>query len=226
MADFTREEIDALYRVMTARRDMRHFSGEPIDPALLDRLLAAAHLAPSVGLMQPWRFIRVCDRSLRLKIHALVDEERLNTAQALGERDAEFMRLKVEGILECGEVLVAALAPGREKHVFGRRTMPEMDLASVACAIQNLWLAARAEGIGMGWVSLFEPEDLRTLLRMPEGARPVAVLCLGHVPEFYPRPMLEMTDWARGCGIAELVHTDYWPDAAEHRENGGDDAAD
>ncbi len=215
MADFTRQEIDVLYRVMTARRDMRHFLGEPLDPALLDRLLAAAHLAPSVGLMQPWRFIRVRDRSLRQNLHALVEAERQRTAHALGERDTEFMRLKVEGILECGEVLVAALAPGRERHVFGRRTMPEMDLASVACAIQNLWLAARAEGIGMGWVSLFEPEDLRRLLRMPEGSRPVAVLCLGHVPEFYPRPLLEMTGWARGCGIAELVHTDYWSEPAE-----------
>jgi 5,6-dimethylbenzimidazole synthase len=223
MGDFTPAEIDSLYRVMAARRDMRHFSSDPIDPALLDRLLAAAHLAPSVGLMQPWRFIRVRDRSLRLKIHALVDEERLRTAQALGERDAEFMRLKVEGILECGELLVAALGPGRENHVFGRRTMPEMDLASVACAIQNLWLASRAEGIGMGWVSLFEPEDLRGLLHMPDGSRPVAVLCLGHVTEFYPRPMLEMTQWTQGCGIVELVHTDYWPDA-RRREEGGDNA--
>jgi 5,6-dimethylbenzimidazole synthase len=210
MADFTREEIDALYRVMAARRDMRHFSGEPIEPELLDRLLAAAHLAPSVGLMQPWRFIRVRDRALRARIHALVEEERLETAHALGERDQEFMRLKVQGILECGEVLVAGLGPDREKHVFGRRTMPEMDLASVACAIQNLWLAARAEGLGMGWVSLFDPEALRELLRMPPGSKPVAVLCLGKVPEFYPRPMLEMTQWAQGCELEGLVHTDYW----------------
>jgi 5,6-dimethylbenzimidazole synthase len=226
MADFSREEIDALYRVMAARRDMRHFSSEPIEPALLGRLLAAAHLAPSVGLMQPWRFIRVCDRTLRRKVHALVEAERRQTAQALGERAGEFLRLKVEGILECGEVLVAALGPGRDKHVFGRRTMPEMDLASVACAIQNLWLAARAEGIGMGWVSLFEPEELRTLLRMPEGSRPVAVLCLGHVPEFYPRPMLEITEWTRGRGIADLVHTDYWPEGCVGTEGGADGPAD
>ena len=212
MADFTREEIDTLYRVMTARRDMRHFSCEPLDAALLERLLAAAHLAPSVGLMQPWRFIRIEDRALRECIHGLVEQERLRTAQALGEREDEFMRLKVEGIRECGELLVAALAPDRDQHVFGRRTMPEMDLASVACAIQNLWLAARAEGIGMGWVSLFEPEDLRVLLRMPAGARPVAVLCLGHVPEFYPRPMLEMTQWREGRRLASVVHTDYWDD--------------
>ena len=141
-------------------------------------------------------------------------QERSRTAAALGEREEEFMRLKVEGILECGELLVAGLAPDRDKHVFGRRTMPEMDLASVACAIQNMWLAARAESVGMGWVSLFEPEALRELLRMPAGAKPVAVLCLGRVPEFYPRPMLEMNQWAVGCGLASLVHTDYWGERA------------
>ena len=210
MADFTREEIETLYRVIAARRDMRHFSSEPLSAELLQRLLTAAHLAPSVGLMQPWRFIRVRDRRLREQIHALVDEERARTAAALGEREEEFMRLKVEGILDCGELLVTALGPDRDKHVFGRRTMPEMDLASVACAIQNLWLAARAEGVGMGWVSLFEPEALRELLRMPAGAKPVAVLCLGRVPEFYPRPMLEMIEWTHGCSLESLVHTNYW----------------
>jgi 5,6-dimethylbenzimidazole synthase len=220
MADFTREEIDAIYRVMTVRRDMRHFLSDALDDALLGRLLAAAHLAPSVGLMQPWRFIRVCDRALRAAIHELVEAERLETARALGERSDEFMRLKVEGILECGELLVAALAPGRRAHVFGRRTMPEMDLASVACAIQNLWLAARAEGIGMGWVSLFDPERLRLLLRMPADSRPVAVLCLGRVPEFYPRPMLEMAQWAQRFNLETLVHEDYWSE----RSNAEDDA--
>jgi 5,6-dimethylbenzimidazole synthase len=210
MADFTHEEIEALYKVMAARRDMRHFSSEPLPEDLLMRLLTAAHLAPSVGLMQPWRFIHIRDRRLREGVHALVDEERARTAAALGERAEEFMRLKVEGILECGEVLVAGLAPDRDRHIFGRRTMPEMDLASVACAIQNLWLAARAEGVGMGWVSLFDPEALRELLRMPVGAKPVAVLCLGRVPEFYPRPMLEMNQWAIGCSLASVLHTDYW----------------
>jgi 5,6-dimethylbenzimidazole synthase len=130
--DFTPHEVAALYRVMSMRRDVRHFLPDPLDEALLRRLLTAAHLAPSVGLMQPWRFIRIRDRDLRAKIHALVNAERLQTARALAEREDEFMRLKVEGILECGEVLVAALMSGRENHVFGRRTMPEMDLASVA----------------------------------------------------------------------------------------------
>ena len=210
MGDFTAEEIAAIYRVMAMRRDVRHFLSDPLDDALLTRLLGAAHLAPSVGLMQPWRFIRIRHPALRASIHALVEAERLQTARALGEREDEFMRLKVEGILECGEVLVAVLAPGREAHIFGRRTMPEMDLASVACAIQNLWLAARAENVGMGWVSLFDPDALRKLVHMPEGSRPVAVLCLGYVAAFYPRPMLEEVGWAHRFDLKDMVHTDYW----------------
>lgn len=212
MSDFTPQEIAAVYRVMAMRRDMRHFLPGPLDEALVGRLLAAAHMAPSVGLMQPWRFIRIRDPALRAGIHAIVEEERIKTAQALAEREDEFMRLKVEGILDCGELLIAALAHGRDGHVFGRRTMPEMDLASVACAIQNLWLAARAENVGMGWVSLFDPETLRRLIHMPEGSRPVAVLCLGYVPAFYPRPMLEEVDWAHRFDLKDMVQTDYWTD--------------
>jgi 5,6-dimethylbenzimidazole synthase len=212
--DFTAQEVAAVYRVMSMRRDMRHFLPDPLDDALMERLLGAAHLAPSVGLTQPWRFIRVRDSMLRKQIHALVERERVETARALGEREDEFMRLKVEGILECGELLVAALANGREAHVFGRRTMPDMDLASVACAIQNLWLAARAEGVGVGWVSLFDPEALRQLMRMPQGSRPVAVLCLGRVPAFYAGPMLEEAAWAHRFPLKDMLHTDYWNDSS------------
>lgn len=208
MSDFNELEISAIYRVMSERRDMRHFLPEPLDEPLLERLLGAAHLAPSVGLMQPWRFLRIRNPELRRSIHALVESERRATAHALGEREAEFMRLKVEGILECGELLVVALMAGREAHIFGRRTLPEMDLASAACAIQNLWLAARAEGVGMGWVSMFEPGALRELLRLPEGSRPIAVLCLGRVPAFYQRPMLEEQSWARRCDLQSVL-TDY-----------------
>jgi len=210
MSRFTEAEIEAVYRAIRERRDMRHFRCDPVDPAVLVRLLAAAHQAPSVGLMQPWRFIRITDRKLRLEIHALVEEERIRTAEALGERKGDFMKLKVEGILECGELLVAALMDGREHHVFGRRTLPEMDLASVACAIQNLWLAARAEGLGLGWVSLFDPAALAQLLQIPAGAKPVAVLCLGHVEAFYPAPMLELECWTRGRPLQELVFHNAW----------------
>jgi 5,6-dimethylbenzimidazole synthase len=205
MADFTEQEIAAIYRVVALRRDMRHFLSDPLDEALVERLLRAAHLAPSVGFMQPWRFIRVRNPEVRNQIHGIVDAERRQTATALGEREDEFMRLKVEGIRECAEVLVVALTHDRERHVFGRRTMPEMDLASVACAIQNLWLVARAEGVGMGWVSMFDPQQLAQLLNLPAGSRPIAVLCLGHVPEFYRKPMLEETNWAPRLNLNSLV---------------------
>lgn len=208
---FTQQEQDAIYRVIAARRDVRHFVPGEIDEAVLTRLLQAAHHAPSVGFMQPWRFIRVVSPAVRQAVVELVEEERIATAAELGERGAEFMRLKVEGIRECSEVLVVALMDGRESYVFGRRTLPEMDLASVACAIQNMWLASRAEGLGMGWVSLFDPDKLAALLGMPAGAKPVAVICLGHVAEFYPRPMLEMEGWAERGNLDSLVAIDRWP---------------
>lgn len=210
MNRFSNEEIAAVYKVIAERRDIRHFLPDPIASELLTRLLNAAHCAPSVGFMQPWRFIRISDTELRAAIHRLVEQERNQTAHALNEREAEFMRLKVEGIRECGEVLVVALMDKRDDYVFGRRTMPEMDLASVACAIQNMWLAARAEGIGMGWVSLFDPEQLRSLLGMPDGARPVAILCLGHVTAFYPKPMLELEGWDTRKILQEMVFENHW----------------
>lgn len=216
MADhrFSDPEIAAVYRAIAERRDMRHFRPDPVDPALLQRLLWAAHRAPSVGFMQPWRFIRVTSRALREQMHALVETERQATARALGERQDDFMRLKVEGLLDAGEVVVVALADEREKHIFGRRTLPEMDLASVACAIQNMWLAARAEGIGLGWVSIFDPVELARLLGMPAGARPVAILCIGHVEAFYPRPMLEMEQWAERMPIDSVMAENSWPTGA------------
>lgn len=208
--EFSSSDIDAIYRLIAQRRDVRHFVPGPVDEAVLMRLLAAAHQAPSVGLMQPWRFIRIQQPALREQICQLVDAERKATAEALGERGEAFMRLKVEGIRECGEVLVAALMDGRERHIFGRRTLPEMDLASVACAIQNMWLASRAEGLGMGWVSLFDPDKLAALLGIPEGGKPVAILCLGHVEAFYPKPMLELEGWARRASLDDLIFTDRW----------------
>jgi 5,6-dimethylbenzimidazole synthase len=191
---------------------MRQFvPGSTVSDDVLSRLLHAAHAAPSVGLMQPWRFIRITDDTLRSRIHALVDEERINTADALGPRAQEFLALKVEGIKECAELFVVALGEGRERHVFGRRTLPNMDLASVSCAIQNMWLAARAEGLGMGWVSIFEPQPLAELLGMPDGAEPVAILCLGPVPEFPDRPVLEIEHWTVGRPLPEFVSENGWP---------------
>ncbi len=207
---FSAEERAAVYRAIAERRDMRHFAGGEVAPELLSKLLNAAHQAPSVGLMQPWRFVRITCPTRRQAIANLVGEERQRTAAALGERSAEFLRLKVEGIEDCAELLVAALMDGREGHLFGRRTLPDMDLASLACAIQNLWLAARAEGLGMGWVSLFDPLALAALLGMPEGAKPVAILCLGPVHEFYPAPMLALEGWTTPRPLHELVFENGW----------------
>lgn len=209
--DFTTADAAAVRRAMALRRDMRHFRPDPVPHEVLDRLLQAAHMAPSVGYMQPWRFVRVTDPGLRCRVRAVVEAERHRTATALGEREAEFLRLKVEGIGECGEVLVVALADGRERFVFGRRTLPEMDVASAACAIQNMWLTARVEGLGMGWVSIFDPAELAAVLRMPEGAKPLAILCLGYVDRFYDRPLLEEEGWDHRRDLRDLVGENAWP---------------
>ena len=212
---YSETEIQTVYRVIAERRDMRHFTDQAIDPEVFNRLLTAAHQAPSVGLMQPWRFIRITDRSLRGQIHTLVAEERLQTAKDLAERESEFLKLKVEGIMQCAEVIVAALCDHRENFIFGRRTLPEMDLASLSCAIQNLWLAARAEGLGMGWVSMFDPVRLGQLLAMPDTAKPVAILCLGHVEAFYPVPMLVQEKWATAHALSAVMTENCWDFAKE-----------
>ncbi|WP_273736520.1 5,6-dimethylbenzimidazole synthase [Mycolicibacterium septicum] len=212
---FTADERRAVYRAIAERRDMRRFvPGSTVPPEVLGRLLQAAHAAPSVGLMQPWRFIRITDDALRGKIHALVDQERINTADALDSRGDEFLALKVEGILDCAELFVVALGENRDRHIFGRRTLPQMDLASVSCAIQNMWLAARAEGLGMGWVSIFEPLPLAQLMGMPADAEAVAILCLGPVPEFPDRPVLEIEHWTVGRPLPEFVAENGWPSEA------------
>lgn len=207
---FDASDKAAVYRAIHERRDMRHFLPDPVDTDVLARLLDAAHHAPSVGFMQPWRIVRITDPAVRAALGDIVERERIATADALGKRRDEFMKLKVEGLRECGEVLVMALMDGRESHVFGRRTLPEMDLASVACAIQNLWLAARAEGLGMGWVSLFDVDGVKRVLRMPEGSKPVAILCLGHVEAFYPKPMLQAEGWAQRMAVSDCVFENAW----------------
>ncbi len=208
--EFSKEHKEGVYNAIYKRRDMRHFTGETVDPELLKKLLAAAHAAPSVGMMQPWRFMRITDVAIRTSLHQLAEQERIKTAQAMGEREDEFMRLKVEGIMDCGELLVVALMDRREDYIFGRRTLPEMDLASVSCTIQNLWLAARAEGLGMGWVSLFDPDAVRELLQMPVDSKAVAILCLGHVEQFYDKPMLEQEGWIKAGSLDNVLMENVW----------------
>lgn len=217
--EFSGLRKQAVYDAIYQRRDMRHFLSDPIDETVIENLLQAAHAAPSVGFMQPWRIIRIKSLGTRKQLHALVEAERACTASAMGDREDEFMQLKVQGILECGEVWVISLMEHREQHVFGRRTMPYMDLASASCAIQNIWLAARAEGIGVGWVSIFDQQPMRELLDIPASAEPIAILCVGHVKEFYSQPMLEQQGWAERGRLEDYVMDNRWDsDKAERAQ--------
>ncbi len=213
---FSDLERTVLYKIMAARRDMRHFTPDcRIDDEVLTRIMEAAHLAPSVGLMQPWRFIHIKDKPLRETIATLVEAEIQQTAEVMKTRKSEFLQLKVEGIRDCAELIAVVQAPDDGTR-FGRRTLPEaMALCSTACAIQNLWLATRAENLGMGWVSLFEPDKLAELLHCPDGALPIALLCLGPVKAFYAMPMLTETGWREAKTLDSVLFTDHWPENAE-----------
>ena len=207
---FNKQEKEAIYKVIKERRDMRHFVSDPVPDDVLKRLMMAATQAPSVGYMQPWRFIRITSDELRGGIYDMVKHEIEETASHVGDRKSDYMKLKLEGINECAELWVAALMEGRETYVLGRRTMPEMDLASLSCAIQNIWLAARAEGIGVGWVSFFKPDQLAELLGMPDGSYPAAVLCIGNVETFYPEPLLKTEGWDKEKTLEQVVYENTW----------------
>ncbi len=208
---FDDEQRDTLYKIIRARRDMRHFiSNSIIEAEVLQRILLAAHSSPSVGLMQPWRFIRLTDTSIRNEITEIVEQERQETAKLLDEKKQQFLELKVEGIKDCAELIAVVQAPD-DGTIFGRRTLPEeMALCSTACAIQNMWLASRAENIGMGWVSFFDPNKLAQILKCPESSKPIALLCLGPVKEFYPEPMLQLEGWRKARDISTLLFDNYW----------------
>jgi len=218
MADtFSIADRDAVYRVIHARRDMRHFAGGNVEATVLKRILQAGHAAPSVGYMQPWRFVRISKAALREQLIALVDAEKQRTSDDMDERKAEFMRLKVEGIRDCAELIAVVLAPD-DGTVFGRRTMPEeMALCSVSCAIENMWLASRAENLGMGWVSFFEPADVADLLNCPAGSKPIALLCLGPVKAFYDKPMLESEGWRSRESMDVVLGENQYPLATDKR---------
>lgn len=207
---YTESEIAAVERAIRERRDIRHFVSGDLPDGLLVRLIDAACRAPSVGFMQPWRFVRIATTATREALMAIVEAERQATATALPTRNTEFLSLKIEGIRDAAEVLVVALMPEREPHIFGRRTLPEMDLASVACAIQNMWLLARSEGIGLGWVSFFDPLAVTELLAMPTGAHPVAILCIGPAAEFPPAPLLETQGWGQRLPLDEVLFEERW----------------
>lgn len=198
-----------LYDVIARRRDVRaEFSGEPLDNAVLTRILNAAHAAPSVGNSQPWDFVVVRDATTRETFQRHVAAEREIFAASLPpERTGTFARIKVEGILESGLGVVATHDPHRGgPHVLGRHAIDDAGLYSTCLAIQNLWLAATAEGVGVGWVSLYRETFLRELLGIPERVRPVAWLCVGPVSRLQEVPDLERHHWRHRRPLAEAVH--------------------
>lgn len=202
-----------LYEVIGRRRDVRaEFTGAPIPDDALTRVLAAAHAAPSVGLTQPWDFVLVRDRTTRAEFHRHVHDERARFAATLsGERADAFERIKIDGILESTLSVVVTYDPDRgAPAVLGRHSIADAGLYSVCLAIQNLWLAATAEGLGVGWVSFYREDFLRGLLGIPPGVRPVAWLCLGPVTRLAEVPDLERHGWRRRVPLAQVVHDERY----------------
>lgn len=208
---------EGLWDALLARRDVRRFRPDPVPEAALTTLLTAAHHAPSVGYSQPWRFVIARSASQRAAVHALADRERLRQGARFGTRSTHFLEQKVEGIREAPlGVLVCCDHGDPETEVLGRGTIPETLSYSTACAVQNLWLAARAEGLGVGWVSFYEPADMRAVFGLPERVEPLAYLCVGYPDERPVRPGLESAGWAGRTPLELLVHEERWdPEQAD-----------
>lgn len=210
---FSAEERDAVYRCIHTRRDVRgQFLPDPIPDEVLARLLRAAHHAPSVGFMQPWDFIVVRDRAVKQRVHAAFSKAHAEAALMFeDQRRAAYQRLKLEGILDAPVNICITCDRSRTgKVVLGRTHQPEMDLFSAVCAVQNLWLAARAENIGVGWVSIAHYDDLRAALGVPADIQPIAYLCLGQVSHFYEKPELESAGWLPRLPMEQVTWLDQW----------------
>jgi nicotinate-nucleotide--dimethylbenzimidazole phosphoribosyltransferase len=204
-------EREAVHRVIAERRDIRRFRPDDIPVEVLDRVLTAAHRAPSVGLMQPWRLIIIRSLEMRVAVRGLAQRERLRQADRFDERARQFLDQKVEGIVEAPlGVCVCCDHGDPEVEVLGRGTIPQTDVYSTACAIENLWLAARAEGLGVGWVSFYREDDLRAVLGIPGGVDPVAYLCLGWPDERPDRPGLEAAGWSARMALGDVVMEERW----------------
>lgn len=208
--------LHGVYQAIATRRDIRSFiPNQKMDALVKSRLLRAFFQAPNVGLMQPAVIIEIQEETTRRALHAIVDQERIETAKAYAaqdgiERGSDFMALKVEGVLDCAQLWVVALRNERGQEIFGRRTMPQMDLASAACAIQNLWLAARAEGLGLGWVSIFDQAQVGELLDLPEGAEAIAILCIGPTEAFPALPKLQRDGWREPKDMQSMIFQERW----------------
>lgn len=215
---FSTADREVIYRLIRSRRDVRQFAPVGIPTDVLRRILAAAHDAPSVGFMQPWNFILITSRSRRARIKAIFDEINAAEAHKVPDKDRQrlYRSLKLEGILEA-PMNIAVTCDRRRAHPFvlGRAPVPDTDIYSTCLAIQNMWLAACAEGIGIGWVSLLDYGRVEQLLELPCGVQLVAYLCIGAPLEFRPRPLLEEVGWRARVPLDTLIYKDIWGQSCE-----------
>lgn len=206
-------ERDALYKVIHSRRDVRNdFTQQPIPEDVLQRILLAAHHAPSVGFMQPWDFILVTEEETKAEIKKGYEAARLESAEQFSkDKQGQYKSFKLEGIMEAP--LGICVTCDKERNgpiVIGRTIKPEMDVYSTVCAIQNMWLAARAENIGLGWVSIIHDDVLRSALNIPEELEIIGYLCLGYVTKFKDKPELEDFGWLPRENLDQLIHKEKW----------------
>ena len=216
IGDFSPEEKKGFYKAVFSRRDVRsHFTSESIDEKVLTRILNAAHHAPSVGFSQPWNFILIKDENTRKQVKDSFDKERIRASKLIEDpKRSKYLSLRLEGILKCTVNVCITYDPTKfGPFVIGRSSIPETGIYSVCCAIQNFWLAARAEGIGVGWVSILSNEDLKRILEIPEHVIPVAYLCLGHVSNFAEKPDLESNGWLPRLGLKDVIYYEKWNNA-------------
>ncbi|OXM83212.1 5,6-dimethylbenzimidazole synthase [Paenibacillus rigui] len=206
------EEKEAVYKAIYNRRDIRTFLPDPISPEVIRRLLDAAHHAPSVGFMQPWSFILVETAPTKERLAWAADKERRALAiHYEGEKEQHFLGLKIEGIKQAPITICVTCDPTRGgSHVLGRNSIPETDIMSTACAIQNMWLAAYAEGLALGWVSFYKKNDIRDILHIPPHIDPVALLSIGYTDHYPSQPILETANWEKRRALEPLIYKEQW----------------
>lgn len=211
---FTNEEKEAIYKVIYSRRDVRSFTSDPVPKAAIERILEAAHHAPSVGFMQPWNFILIEEEEIKHRLAWAADKERRALAihYENDDRSSKFLNLKIEGMKEAPLTICVTADPTRGgSHVLGRNSIPETDIMSTACAIQNMWLASCAEGLAMGWVSFYKKSDVRDILEIPPHIDPVALISIGYTDGYPKAPILETVKWEKRKELEKLVYHNKWP---------------
>lgn len=211
--EFSNSEKEVLYKVIYSRRDVRaEFKNDPIDDSILLKILDAAHHAPSVGFSQPWDFIIIKDISIRKKIKESFEKERTKAASLIsGERREKYLSFKLEGILEAPVNICVTYDESRfGPFIIGKQSMPFTGEYSVCLAIENLWLAARVEGLGVGWVSILDVEELKRILNIPAHIKPIAYLCIGYVTHFNTKPDLERFGWLPRLRLEDVIHLDRY----------------